>query len=218
LDNNRLSKFELKFDNLKYLSLKDNNIIDITYICKNNTKLKNLSLSNNHIEFIPIEIQNLSHLVILNLINNKLIDITNITNKIPLEYLFLDSNFLQYVNIKSNSIISLSLMNNYIKTIKINIKPLLTLNLQNNKINELSINKTAHIKYLNLNNSICNLKDFNKFTYKYINTLDISNNDLININIPFNKFISLKRLYIINTQNIHNFNQISNNLEFIKQR
>jgi hypothetical protein len=90
--------------------------------------------------------------------------------------------------------------------------------LENNKINELSINKTAHIKYLNLNNSICNLKGFNNFTYKYINTLDISNNDLTNINIPFTKFKCLKRLYIFNsTIYLKNLNEISDKLEFIKK-
>ena len=198
LNNNKLTTFDLVFDKLKYLSLKDNNIIDMTNICKN-IKLVNISLQNNKIEYIPSIIQNLTNLTTLNLINNNISDINDLSNHNGLKYLFLDKNILTEVKLKSNTILSLSIRYNYLKSVKLNIKSLLTLNLTNNKINNLLINKTAYIKVLDLDNSICkyNINCF-KFNPKHITTLNLSNNDLTNIKFPFKQLLNITNLSINN--------------------
>jgi Leucine-rich repeat (LRR) protein len=136
----------LNIQNLRYLSLNNNNLKDITNIC-NLTTLENLYLGSNTISEIPDDISNLTQLKNLNLTNNKLKDITNICNLTTLENLYLESNTISEIPDDISKLIELSNLN-LKNNNNIVIIPKSILQLEKLKNLDLSENRNIDINYL----------------------------------------------------------------------
>jgi Leucine-rich repeat (LRR) protein len=184
---NRLHKNIGKLTKLVNLQLAKNKIKKIPDVFHNLKKLDHLNLANNLIKKIPDSIFLLQNLTDLNLSNNKLCNI-NVNSLINLKLLDLAANnFIECPDIhRLTKLEKLFLNDNYIKFIDIYLPSLKTLYLSSNPINQLpkNINLLTNLIELSIDNT--NIYDISNIIY-LIKLQVLSLNKICQIPLSFKK-------------------------------
>ena len=200
-----------KSSNLKELTIQNSNLkfIDNRF-CSNKNKLQKIDLQYNNLENVMNIFQNCVSLTLLDLSYNKLKTLNNLfVQDTLLEYLVLDNNYIQKIEISDLSnmphLIELSISNNLVKFIDEkafeNLKSLKKLNLYKNDIFSLppisTVYKTLRFLDVNENTNLINFPSAKEFKlirelnvhysyhcclFKELITNDLNTNQNINLN------------------------------------
>lgn len=200
---------DLRFDEINYLNVSNQDIDIICSVLYNFVELTELDLSLNHIEHITTNFLLLDKIIVLNLNYNLFVDFPSVLNDLEIAYLFIKNNKLSSLdNYKMEYIEQINISKNYLKHLNANLfnSKLRWLHANDNQIITISdsIRNSLNLQRLELSNNQIkdlpvNLKYCRKLNYLYLdyNKIEIIPNifddmeDLDILNLSYNSIYDI---------------------------